>query len=169
MSSNSQEKRDTDSYQHILESLKAAEQLEWESTQLKYSANSKRKAISTIFAIPFALALVMILFLIEEYMPVRTGNSIFEVLNNLSLFFFAPIMAVAITAVILAKNMITQAQDIEHDSNYRLKLAIELVQPMRDLLYIKAEHIHLTSQQLQSLKTRLYRFPLDQVTKERGR
>lgn len=157
--------QESNSYNEILESLKAAEKLEWEATLLGNDAHKRRNNLTYLASAHIVLLFIIIALSFEAFLSTIDSKFIVSELftSGLSVLVI-PIVALFPILLTLASKEKKHVDKLEKDSEFRLNLAIELIQPYRDLLYIKAENIHLSSQQLSSIKTRLYRFPIKAST-----
>lgn len=141
-------------YQEIVENLTAAEGLEWEATNL-YDISAKRKAHLHYFSLGGIVTLIGVYF---AYMYDLTSNIHSELLM---LALFAGIIVIFLGVYIFMKEG-RAVKSLFEEAEFRRQLALELVRPIRDILYLAAEKQSFSEFQVTSLQIRLSRFPIDE-------
>jgi hypothetical protein len=148
-------------YSELLDNLKVAEELEWQSTELFNKVNH-RKAISLYIKMIIPFLLISIIPFFMKDISFKGILEIDQIFRSNFLLIVIPISAIITSIILITERENRALFQIENDAKFRLKLALELISPMRDLLYILAENNNFSESQISSLRSRLSRFPMDE-------
>ena len=141
-------------YQQIIDNLAAAEQLEWEATNFNDMAEN-RKAHLNYFALGGIVTVMSVFF--AALLDVFSGFS-----ADINYFYALAGLAVLGTGVAIFATQSRSLRSLFEEAKFRRKLALELIRPVRDVLYLAAEEYEFSDYQLTSLQIRLSRFPIEE-------